>query len=538
MSYSMPRALAAALAGALFGAACLTVAFARDPVVALDMDRDLPRITSGFHPVERNRDDTFAWTGRSAAVRLPGLDRRIPWRCSVRVRGARSAPLVQPSVDVAIDGITLASATVTNEYQDLDVQAPAQPSRSGFILTVASSTTFVPGPADRRELGVQVDRVVCRPAGGLAFPPRRALLTAAISGAVFGAALVLIGLTAGGAVAGAALLAVAQAVPLSTGPAPYSLYQARAAWTAVWIAAGMVLSVAIVEQWRRRPLEAAARFVVAFSACALFVQLLVLLHPLKAVIDAVFHAHRFEWVLGGRYYFTQVMPDGVRFPYAIGLYVAAAPWAAVASDHVALLRIVVSVTHALAGALLYPMVVRVWGDSLAGAAAVVLFHLVPLPYVVIGNANLTYAFGASIAIATMMAATLLPLRSRDVLQLAVLFLLASLAFLSHVGVFPLLLAALAASAVLYRWRGGPELRAPSRAVFLAAIVAAVFSVVVYYGQFGEAYETLNRVRARGATAQAPGSDPGTVRGSDPGTVRGLTPDIPCTAGPSGRRGWA
>ena len=116
------------------------------------------------------------------------------------------------------------------------------------------------------------------------------------------------------------------------------------------------------------------------------------------------------------------------------------------------------------------MVVRVWGDSLAGAAAVVLFHLVPLPYVVIGNANLTYAFGASIAIATMMAATLLPLRSRDVLQLAVLFLLASLAFLSHVGVFPLLLAALAASAVLYRWRGGPELRAPSRAVFLAALL--------------------------------------------------------------------
>ena len=365
----------------------------------------------------------------------------------------------------------------------------------------------MPGPTDRRELGVQVDRVVCRPAGGPAFPPRRALLTAAISGAVFGAALALVGLTAGGAVAGAALLAVAQAVPLSTGPAPYSLYQARAAWTAVWIAAGMVLSVAIVERWRRRPLEAAARFVVAFSACALFVQLLVLLHPLKAIIDAVFHAHRFEWVLGGRYYFTQVMPDGVRFPYAIGLYVAAAPWAAVASDHVALLRIVVSVTHALAGALLYPMVVRVWGDSLAGAAAVVLFHLVPLPYVVIGNANLTYAFGASIAIATMMAATLLPLRSRDVLQLAVLFLLASLAFLSHVGVFPLLLAALVASAVLYRWRGGPELRAPSRAVFLAAMLAAVFSVVVYYGQFGEAYETLNRVRARRCDSPGAGVRP-------------------------------
>ena len=46
----------------------------------------------------------------------------------------------------------------------------------------------------------------------------------------------------------------------------------------------------------------------------------------------------------------------------------------------------------------------------------------------------------------------------------------------------------------------------------------MFSVVVYHGQFGEAYETLNRVRARGATAQAPGSDPGTGTGSDPGDL--------------------
>jgi hypothetical protein len=509
MSHSMPRAMAAALAGALVGAACLTVAFARNPVVALEMDRDLPRITSGFHPIERNRDDTFAWTGRSAALRLPGLNRRVPWHCSVRVRGARSAPLPQPVVEIAVDGITLTSRTVTNEYQDLEVEVPAQPSRPGFILTIASSTTFVPGPSDRRELGVQVDRLVCRPAGeGLLLPPRRALLTAAISGAVFGAGLVLIGLTVQGAVAGALLVAIAQAVPLSTGPAPYSVYQARAAWAAVWIAVVMVLTVALIERWRGRALQTTARFVVAFTACALFVQLLSLLHPLKAVIDAVFHAHRLQWVLDGRYYFTQPLPDGVRFPYAIGLYVFAAPWAGIARDHVALLRIVVSATYAVAGALLYPIVVRVWGDRLAGATAVVLFHLVPLPYVVLGNANLTYAFGASVAFATMTAATLWALRSRDFLQLAALFLLCSFAYLSHVGVFPLLLAALVALAVLYRWLGGPALRAPSVAICLAATLAAVLSIVAYYGQFGESYETLNRVRARGAvTAPAAGGSP-------------------------------
>ena len=154
------------------------------------------------------------------------------------------------------------------------------------------------------------------------------------------------------------------------------------------------------------------------------------------------------------------------------------------------------------------MVVRVWGDRLAGAAAVVLFHLVPLPYIVIGNANLTYAFGGSVATATMVAATLLPLRSRDVLQLAVLFLLASLAFLSHVGVFPLLLAALVASAVLYRWRGGATLRAPSRAVFLAAMLAAVFSVVVVLRTVRRGVRDAEpRARARCDTAPGAGVRP-------------------------------
>ena len=64
--------------------------------------------------------------------------------------------------------------------------------------------------------------------------------------------------------------------------------------------------------------------------------------------DAVFHAHRLEWVLGGRYFFTQPMPSGVSFPYAIALYVAAAPFASLTRDHVALLRIVVCAAIAFA----------------------------------------------------------------------------------------------------------------------------------------------------------------------------------------------
>ena len=139
----------------------------------------------------------------------------------------------------------------------------------------------------------------------------------------------------------------------------------------------------------------------AFSAGALYLKLLGQLHPSKPLVDALFQAHRLEWVMAGRYFFTQPMPGGVQFPYAIGLYVVAAPWTVLAHDHVALLRIVVCTAEAIAGALLYPMIVRTWGDRLAGAAATVLFSVVPISAVVIGNANLTNAFGESIALATM-----------------------------------------------------------------------------------------------------------------------------------------
>lgn len=507
MSRAIPRALAAALVGALAGGVSLALGFTWHPAISLEMDRDVPQILSGVSPVERHREETFAWTSPRADVSLAGLDRRVPWVCSLRFRGGRPPGIAQPSVDVAVDGVALASTTATNSYQDLNVPVATRPREPGVRLTVTSSTTFVPGPSDPRELGVQVDRIVCRPAEGAALPPRGAVAAAAMAGAALGAAFGFVGVTAWNAFTATVVVAAAQAVPLATGPALYTGYHRTVPWIALWTVIPMVLGVAILERWRQQPLHGAARFVIAYSAGALYLMLLALLHPSKAVVDAVFHAHRLEWVLAGRYYFTQPMPDGVQFPYAIALYLFAAPWSAFTRDHVALLRIVVCASHVAAGALLYPMIVRTWGDRLAGALAVVLFNVVPLAYMVLGNANLTNAFGHSAALVTMAAATLWPLASRDVGQLAALFLLASVAFLSHVSTFPLLLVSLLALAAFYRWLGGPVLRVPARSVFLATTAAAVFAIVAYYGQFGEVYTSLDRVRGKPVAAVAPTAAP-------------------------------
>ena len=332
---------------------------------------------AGFYGLERNGDLTFAWTGPQAAVTLPGLDRRASWRCVVRLRGGRAPGVTQPTVSIGVDGTPAATTTATNLFEDTVIDVPPRPGHDGLVLTIASAPTFVPGPGDRRELGVQIDHVVCAPAEGVVLPPRQALLVAAIAAASFGVAFVVLGAPLWLALLAAVAVSCAQALALVTGPALSTSYLDRVPWLAS-VAAVSAVGLAWAVAWRTAAtLSPAARFVLAYSSVALYLLLLTLLHPSKELVDALFHAHRLEWVHAGRYLFTQPMPDGVAFPYAIGLYVVSLPWMALTRDHVALLRIVVCSAHILAGLLLYVAIVRRLQDPLAGALAVVLWSLVP-----------------------------------------------------------------------------------------------------------------------------------------------------------------
>ncbi len=507
MARSLARAAAVALLGAIAGAVCLTVAFSWQTGVLLEMDRQLPRILSGVYPPERVQDVTFAWTGGRAELLLNGLDRRLPWVCTVRFRGGRPEPLPQPVVDVSIDGITVASRAATNEYQDVEVTAPPR-AHDGLVLTIAVSSTIVPGPRDQRDLGVQLDRLGCQPGrAGIALPPRRALLHATLAAAVLGAALSLINIVGVSAVGATLLLAAAQAAPISAGPAPYDASSSLAVRLAVGIAVALVAAVLVAQRWTRQRLRNTARFVIAFSAAVLYLQLLALLHPSKTIVDAVFQAHRLEWVLSGRLLFTQAMGSGVQFPYAIGLYVFAAPFTLLTDDYVTLLRVIVCAAEIVAGGLLYVMVVRVWGDRLAGAVAAALFSLVPMKYLFIGSANLTNVFGQSLALATIAAVVTLSLRPGQWGQVVALVALASWAFLCHVSTAATLATTLVVVAVLYWWFGGPALQGPARRALVATLIAAVLSVASYYGHFGPVYAEALRLRTENASASAQAPPP-------------------------------
>ena len=373
-----------------------------------------------------------------------------------------------------------------------------------MTIGLRSSKTFVPGPGDPRSLGVMLDRLSLEPEG-VVLVPRPALYASALSSAAMGAAIALLGVTAGSAIGGAVLLSAGGAAVIARGFGPFTDYPDRVMTLGIWIALVLAGS-ALVLQYRRRPLRNTARFAAAFSASALFLKLLVLLHPNMSVGDAMFHAHRFQGVLGGHLYFTSIAPGGYVFPYPPGLYVFASLFAGLVrrgAGDMALLRIITCSIDAAAGLLLYALVSKAWNNRLAAAMAVALYHLIPLDFGVLTTGNLTNAFAQSVAVAA------LALMGSGAVTLtrwgwtAALALSLAVAYMSHTSTLAILFVATVVTAALFRLRGGPALRAPAAAIALATAGAAAIAVVAYYAHFVDTYRAeFARIGYETATAAA------------------------------------
>jgi hypothetical protein len=186
----------------------------------------------------------------------------------------------------------------------------------------------------------------------------------------------------------------------------------------------------------------------------------------------------------------------VQFPYAIALYVFAAPWAAFTRDNIALLRVVVCAAEAIAGLLMYWAIARIWRDRTTAALALVLYHLLPESYIIARNANLANGFGQSAALAAMSALIAWRLAARDWLQVAGLALLTATALLSHVSTFALLGATMALAGIVTWWRGGAAAMPAARSILIALAIAAGLSVALYYGrpEFYPAYKSAATAR--------------------------------------------
>lgn len=500
------RAFAAAVLGAIAGAAWLALFYGRSPALHLELDVTPPStVVRGIYPAERDDASgrTFAWTSETLTIQLDDLDRQVDWWLDLTVRGARAGGAANPTLQVLVDGVLVRTHQTTVDFEEIRVPIASRAAQSGLTLDLRSSSTFVPGPADRRSLGVMIDRLTVSPAG-IVLPPGPALAGVARGSAAVSAAIALLGVTAGTAVGAAVLSSSGLAALVAWGFGPYTDFAHLAARVSSWVGLLAVLAVAAVRVRHGAPLRNTARFAVAFSIVALVLQLLTVLHPNMPIGDALFHAHRFQEVLAGRWFFTSIAPGNYQFPYAPGLYVVAIPFAGLVRRGAAdmtLLRTIVCIAHALAGLLLYGMAVRVRGDRLAGALAVALYHLVPLGFGVIAVGNLTNAFAQSLSVAALAIIASPGLRLEH--RAAVVLLTATLtaAFLSHTSAFAIVSVAAVAIAGSYWWRGGPALRSPAAAVLLAVFVAAALAVVTYYAHFIDTYRSeLARIGSETATA--------------------------------------
>lgn len=492
MTRLLARASGCGGLAALIGAAFLVLFYGARPDLTVEFDRDLPRLVAGIHPYERDAASglTFVWSRGEFVLRLPGLDRRVDWVLNVRARGARPVAADNPELSFVADGILLETRSSGPAFEEMQVTIPARRERPrGAVITIRASKTFSPGASDPRELGFMLDRVRLRPSG-IVLPPRRAIAGASLAAGMLGAAVALLGVSASVASAAAIVIAAATAAIAAKGFAPYTSFPLTAATLAFWTALVTVVAARAVEWRGGAPLRNTARFALGFSAAATFVKLLVLLHPDLPIGDALFHAHKFRTVVDGNLFFTSIAPGNYHFPYAPGLYVAAAPFASMVvrdSGDMQLLRIFVVAFDAVAAVLLYLMIMRSWGDRRGAALAVALYHLIPLGFDVDTVGNLTNAFAQTLAVFALAMVGAPSLRWEHRRYVAALALLLAAAYLSHTSTFAILFPACVMIAAVFIWHGGPALRSPAAAVLLAAVAALIIAVAVYYAHFGETY---------------------------------------------------
>jgi hypothetical protein len=508
MTQPLPiRAIVAAIVGAAIGAAAFAASYAFRPGFVATLDNTpAPAVARGLHPTEfeAGGEVSFAWTEGRVTLVFEGLDRSRPWTLQLRARAGRGPGLPPPAATIGVDGTTLATVAIGPQWQDVRVALPTEARTRPTRITVDVAPTFVPGPADSRTLGLILDEIRLVP-DGLPAPPGRAVTAAAAAGAIVAAVIVIVGVPVPWALGLLVGFAIAQGLALSTGAAPYARFYLTAVPRIAGGAGLLALIVAGAGAIVRRPLSAPAAAAVAIAAIALVLGLEGLLHPGKPYVDAVFHAHKLDTVLAGHYFFTQPMPSGVEFPYAIGLYLTAAPWAGLTRDHVLLLRVVVGAAHVLAALSLYPLVRSQWQQPGAGVVAVAAYLLAPLPFIVIGNANQTYAFGQSVATIGLASAMTWPFGWRRPVALAALVTLVSLltlGLLSHVGLIPLLGGLVGASAVLVAWRGAAGDRLSGWLILGATLIATMLAFGLYYRHFDDAFRSAQRV-GQGAAPAAP-----------------------------------
>jgi len=482
------RVVWAALTGAVTGLLAIPLWFlivgVLDPDSTMPITRDLSADSEGLYP----REGMFFWTRPHSVLRLNGISRERPWNCVFVVSTYCPDPALLPEVVFAVDGTETARIRVTNADQVVRIPVRADPSREGASFQIDCSTVFVPGPPDPRELGIVIRSITVHPEGsGLRFPVNRLLYPAIFGACAMGAALGFILGAVPWAIVAAALQALGMVMLLHHGTTFEVGYGVTVLRFSLWLAVAGVVAALVWMRLLKGKVDSADRAVLVVAVAVTCLNLLVLLHPQKPVMDDVMHVHRLQYLLRGRYFFTAIPEGGFEYPQAIGLYLLAAPFTLMTPDCLSLLHIILVVSVAAAGLMLYVAIRRQWNDATVAVLAVVGIQVFPVVFDALGRASMANLFAINVSI---LAVSVLVSIGRDgwsPSRLIVATLLIVLALISHFIVLMVFVPTLVIIAVFYIVCGQQETKRRGREVLVVTAVAAAISFGLYYRAFMPLY---------------------------------------------------
>jgi hypothetical protein len=459
---------------------------------------------SGFHQAEFDTANprNFSWTTAHSEITVPAIDRSRAYRIRFRIAAGRG-PGVTPPPDlvVSVDGIPRLQTATTNDTKDYTVLAGSGP---GHTLTVALdlSNTFVPGPNDRRALGVVVEGVAIEPVDGKFRPLAGILALAALATMAYAAAAACCGFSAAWTLVIGLVVAAMHAWLLDLDGAFLGLYVQRL--VAIGAGAGVLGLIVGGLRWRwpasamasEWPLAAGLLIVAAAMKLAFFG------HAAATIGDAVFQVHRAMNVLGGHYFFTSITPRPFfEFPYAIALYVAAMPmwgWFSGEIAHVLLLRAWAIAADAAAGLAMYFALRRAWADARPALLFAALWPFALGPESVLCTANLTNLFGQGVfGVAMGVIGWMVAGGRASAAGWIGATVLVAIGFLSHFSTISVGVPLLGAVAMCLFALGKDSTRRLGVWILACTVVAGAVSYLLYYSHFHDVYaKTIERVAAR------------------------------------------
>ncbi len=477
-------------------------------------------VLRGFNDRERASDPAampFRWTTGDAWIVLHDVGRQ-DFEVTLTVNGWRPPGQPPAHLRVYAGGYAVLDRQVTPNIADYSFAVPREALQDGTLTLHLVTNAFSP-PGDPRELGVALMRIKAAPSSNpdrFIEPPLRPLLAIALTTALFGAALCLMGWGTGVVVAGMGVVWLLAFALLTMDRLWLTSGRWYETWPQVLVYGGVfVLLLGLVggrllrvggASWT--PLQRRTLLTLAFAAFA--VRLAGQLHPQIFIVDLGFHVHRLEDVLAGNLLFTIRSAEWGGRPtfYLPTAYIIMTPLYWLMTDKELVVKLFTVGIGTLGVLPLFYLVKRATGSGRAGLVAATLYLSLPIAVLPFSWGITTNLFGECLALCALAIAVggahrLGPNRFAFWALLAALLV----ALLSHPGVVQLTVAAFLFISMLWLWKGRTiEYRKAAAWALVALALAVGLSYALYYRHFAsgmlQTFQEIQAERAARSTDEA------------------------------------